>query len=174
MVRNDVVAAMAAPTSGESICSKPKRTMLSRAAKRKAAVSGNNRSRLRQVLVVPFQLSETMPTTMENVPNRLVRLGRSCEKQHGEQGGEKRRAVGQTGCDRCAEPLHAFEHEKARDAGNEDADENEYQIGGKPKLDAVDKQPDKKPKKQRVDAQVGEQAAKVVDGQNAAVDQDHR
>ena len=148
--------------------------MLSRAAKRKAAVSGNNRSRLRQVLLVPFQLSETMPTTMENVPNRLVRLGRSWRNDTANRVAKSGVAVGQTGGNRRAEPFHAFEHEKARDAGDEDADENENQIGGKPEFDAVDKQPDKEPKKQRVDAQVGKQAAKVIDDEHAAVDQDHR
>src|SRR5688572_4999827 len=77
MVMNDVVAAMLAPVSGEWIFSKPKRTMLSRAANRMAAVRGYNRSRVRQVFVAPFQVSATMPLTIESVPRIFVRLGRS-------------------------------------------------------------------------------------------------
>src|SRR5215510_2693091 len=77
MVTKEVVAAIAAPTIGESMCNKPKRTMLSRAAKRKAAVSGNKRSLVRHVLLSPFHESEMMPVTIENVPRRLVTVGRS-------------------------------------------------------------------------------------------------
>src|SRR4030095_4550445 len=53
------------------------RTMLSRAAKRKAAVSGNKRSLVRQVLVAPFHERAMMPATMHKVPRRLVIVGRS-------------------------------------------------------------------------------------------------
>ena len=76
--------------------------------------------------------------------------------------------------DRRAEPLHAFENEKARDAGDKDTDDDENQIGGRPKIDAVGKKQDVKPEKQRVDAEVGEQAAKIIDREDAAVDENHR
>src|SRR6266496_4148377 len=81
MVTNEVVAAIAAPTIGESMCRRPKRTMLSRAAKRKAEVSGNRRSRVRQVLVAPFRERAMMPETIESVPRRLVTVGRSCRNE---------------------------------------------------------------------------------------------
>src|SRR4029078_632186 len=80
MVRNDVVAAIAAPRTGEPIWSKPKRTRLSRPANKKAAASGNKRSRVRQLLVEPFHESATMPQTIANVPKRLVAVGRSQRK----------------------------------------------------------------------------------------------
>src|SRR5215468_2235830 len=80
MVRNDVVAAIAAPVTGEPIWSKPKRTKLSRPANRKAAVSGNKRSRVRQLFVEPFHDSAIIPQTMANVPNRFVAVGRSRRK----------------------------------------------------------------------------------------------
>src|SRR6185295_16268630 len=81
MVMNEVVAAIAAPRIGAWIWATPKRTRLSRAANRKAAVSGNSRSRVRQVLVSPRQDSETMPATIDKVPSRLVTLGRSRKKE---------------------------------------------------------------------------------------------
>src|SRR4030095_9504121 len=80
MVTNEVVAAIAAAIMGEEMCSKPKRTRLSRAAKRNAAVSGNKRSLVCQVLLSPFQDREMMPETIERVPRRLVMVGRSSRR----------------------------------------------------------------------------------------------
>src|SRR5262245_23836551 len=75
MVKSDVVAAMAAPTTGEGIWTTAKRTRLSRAAKSKAAVSGRARSRVRQVLATPFQESAMIPATMEMAPRILPAVG---------------------------------------------------------------------------------------------------
>src|SRR5438132_13661288 len=61
MVTNEVVAAITAPTIGESMCNRPKRTRLSRLAKRKADVSGNKRSLVGQVLVAPFHERAIIP-----------------------------------------------------------------------------------------------------------------
>ena len=80
MVRNDVVAAIAAPRTGEPIWSKPKRTRLSRPANKNAAARGNRRSRVRQLFVEPFHESAMMPQTMANVPKRFVAVGRSLRK----------------------------------------------------------------------------------------------
>src|SRR5919106_920669 len=85
MVKNEVVAAMAAPTIGEPMCNKPKRTRLSRLAKRKADISGNKRSLVRQVLVAPFHERAMMPATIENVPRRLVTVGRSWRNKMAKQ-----------------------------------------------------------------------------------------
>src|SRR5512147_122173 len=80
MVKSDVVAAMAAPTTGEGIWTTAKRTRLSRAAKSKAAMSGKARSRVRQVLVTPFHESAMMPPTMETAPKILLVVG--CSPRH--------------------------------------------------------------------------------------------
>src|SRR6266571_645764 len=85
MVTNEVVAAIAAPTIGESMCNRPKRTRLSRLAKRKADVSGNKRSLVGQVLVAPFHERAIIPATMENVPRRLVMVGRSWRNKMAKQ-----------------------------------------------------------------------------------------
>src|SRR4029077_9037398 len=77
MVRNDVVAAMAAPTTGEGIWTTAKRTALSRAANSKAAASGKPRLRVRQVLAAPFHESAMIPPTMDRAPRTLVAVGRS-------------------------------------------------------------------------------------------------
>ena len=174
MVTNEVVAAIAAPRIGAWIWATPKRTMLSRAANRKAAVSGNSRSRVRQVLVAPRQESETMPETIEKCAEQVGDARALAKKGNGEQGGEKWRGVGQAGGYRRAEPVHAFEDEKARDAGNEDTDQHENKIGRYPEIDSVGKKQNVNPKKQRVNAEVRQQAAKVVERQHSAVDEDHR
>src|SRR4029079_8624395 len=81
MVTNDVVAAIAAPRTGEPIWSKPKRTKLSRPANKKAAARGNRRSRVRQLFVEPFHESATIPQTIAKVPKRFVTVGRSRRKK---------------------------------------------------------------------------------------------
>src|SRR5258706_676582 len=77
MVTKEVVAAIDAPINGAWILSRPKRTMLSRAANKNAAVSGNMRSWVRQVLVAPRQDKATIPETIDKVPRSLVTVGRS-------------------------------------------------------------------------------------------------
>src|SRR5687767_724319 len=75
IVSSDVVTAIAAPVAGEVIWTTAKRTRLSRAAKSKAAASGKIRSRLRQVLAVPFHDNAMIPPTMEIAPRTLVGVG---------------------------------------------------------------------------------------------------
>ena len=148
--------------------------MLSRAAKRKAAVSGNSRSRLRQVLLVPFQLSETMPTTMENVPNRLLKLGRSWRNDTANRVANSGVLLVKQDVIDAPSRSMPLNMKKRAMPGTKMPTSTNIRLAGSQSSIAVDKQPDEEPEKQRVDAQVGEQAAKVIDDEYTAVDQNHR
>src|SRR5262245_65357309 len=82
--------------------------------------------------------------------------------------------MGQAGGYRGTEPFHASENNKTRDSRDKNADGDEDAVDRKPKLDVSDKQKDVKPKEDRVDAQVGEQASEVVNGKHPAIDEGHR